>query len=204
MPGRNVIKIFEPESFYHVYNRGVDRQNIFLSAFDHAHFERLLERYLSQVPIKDGKGREYQSLCNEVELSAYCLMTNHFHMLCYQHEVDGVTMLMRRVCTAYTMYFNNKYKRRGPLFENSYRAVAVVSDAQLQHVSRYIHLNHAQFRTWPYSSLQDYLDRPRPWLSPQRVLGLFSNKAEYLDFVLDYESTQRELETNKRELADAY
>lgn len=204
MPGRNIVKIFEPESFYHVYNRGINRSEIFLEEADYEYFEWLLARCLSPEPVKDSKGREYLRLGNDLELNAYCLMPNHFHMLCYQYTLDGVTKLMRSVCAAYTMYFNKKYKRRGPLFENSYRAVEILRDGQLQHITRYIHLNHKQFRTWPYSSLADYLGDARPWISPTRILELFDNLKQYHDFVLDYEQAQRELETLKRELADAY
>src|SRR6185369_10812254 len=164
----------------------------------------LLERSLSPDPAKDPKGREYLWLGNDLELNAYCLMPNHFHLLCYQYSVDGVTKLMRGTCTAYTMYFNKKYKRRGPLFENSYRAVPILRNEQLQHISRYVHLNHKDFRRWPYSSLGDYLNSARPWVSPLRILELFDNTKQYHDFVLDYEQAQRELETLKRELADAY
>lgn len=204
MPGRNIVKLFEPESFYHIYNRGVNRAEIFLDDADYEHFEWLLERSLSPDPVKDPKGREYLWLGNDLELNAYCLMPNHFHLLCYQYSADGVTRLMRGVCTAYTMYFNKKYKRRGPLFENSYRAVPILRDGQLQHISRYIHLNHKDFRHWPHSSLDDYLHSARLWISLSRILELFDNLKQYHDFVLDYEQAQRELETLKRELADAY
>jgi len=202
MPGRNIIKIFEPESFYHIYNRGINRSEIFPDEADYFYFELLLERCLSPAPTKDPKGRDYLWLGDKLELNAYCLMPNHFHMLCYQHESDGITRFMRSICTAYTMYFNKKYKRRGPLFENSYRAVLILRDSQLLHISRYIHLNHRDFRTWKHSSLSDYLADPRPWITASRILGLFTSRAEYKQFVLDYEQAQRELESLKRELAN--
>lgn len=204
MPGRNIVKLFAPESFYHAYNRGINRAEIFLDEADYKHFEWLLARSLALDPVKDPKGREYLWLGNDLELNAYCLMPNHFHLLCYQRSVDGVTKLMRSVCTAYTMYFNKKYKRRGPLFESSYRAVPILRDGQLQHISRYIHLNHKDFRRWMHSSLDDYLNTARPWVASARILELFDNAKQYHNFVLDYEQAQRELETLKRELADAY
>lgn len=202
MPGRNIIKIYEPQSFYHVYNRGINRGKIFLANADYVYFEWLCERALSPKPIKDEKGRDHSWLRGQTELSAYCLMPNHFHMLCYQEAESGVTLLMRSVCTAYTMYFNKKYKRRGPLFENSYRAVPILRDGQLLHISRYIHLNHAQFRIWPHSSLKDYLTTPpRAWLAPERIKEFFDGRDDYVEFMLDYEQAQREAEALKRELA---
>jgi putative transposase len=204
MPGKNIIKLFEPEGSYHIYNRGINRSEIFLDAADYGYFEWLVERCLSPAPTKDPKGREYLRLDNDLELNAYCLMPNHFHLLCYQYSIDGVTKFIRSVCTAYTMYFNKKYKRRGPLFENSYRAVPILRDGQLLHISRYIHLNHKNFRTWPHSSLADYLGISRPWVTPDRIMGLFDSLKQYHKFVLDYEQAQRELESIKRELANGY
>jgi len=202
MPGRNIIKIFEPQSFYHIYNRGINKGEIFLADVDYTHFEWLCERSLCPKPVKDKKGRDHAWLRSRVEVNAYCLMPNHFHLLCYQQTVDGITLLMRSVCTAYTMYFNKKYKRRGPLFENCYRAVPILRDAQLLHISRYIHLNHAQFRAWPHSSLEDYLSfSSRTWIAPGRIKELFDGKVDYKQFMLDYEQVQREAETLKRELA---
>lgn len=205
MPGRNIVKFFDEQSFYHIYNRGINRAEIFLDEEDYTYFEWLLQRTLSSEPVKDSKGREYTWLRKEVELNCYCLMPNHFHLLCYQSAQDGVTKLMRSVCTAYTMYFNKRYKRRGPLFENSYRAVPVLRDGQLLHISRYIHLNHCQFRTWPHSSFADYLaPTSRSWLDLGKIKVLFDSQRQYRDFVLDYEQAQRELESIKSQLANAY
>lgn len=204
MPGRNIIKIFTQDSFYHIYNRGVNGQVIFKDKHDYAYFEWLLERTLSPEVAKDAKGREFTWLREELEMSAYCLMPNHFHMLVYQRDIEGVTKLMRTIATAYTMYFNKRYKRRGPLFENSYRAVPILQDSQLLHISRYIHLNHKAFRTWPHSSLKDYLtEEPRLWLETDRIAELFSCKDAYEEFVLDHEDAQRNLEKLKYELANA-
>jgi putative transposase len=205
MPGKNTIKVWLPEYYYHVYNRGWNRGAIFLDASDYEHFEYLLARTLSAKPLKDPRGRLYARLRDKVALNAYCLMPNHFHMLVYQHAEQGATKLIQSICTAYTMYFNKKYKRRGPLFENRFKAVEIHTDPQLQHITRYIHLNHRDFRVWPYSSYLDYL-RPaeaRKWLMPQPLLGLFDSIQQYETFVNDYEELQRERDMLKRELADA-
>jgi hypothetical protein len=201
MPGRNIVKYYVPQTFYHLYNRGIDRQVIFHDQADYIHFEWLLERTLSPDLSKDAKGREYTRLHGEVELNAYCLLSNHFHLLCYQEGVEGIVRLMRSVLTAYTMYYNKKYHRRGPLFENSYRAVEIIRDDQLQHITRYIHLNHREFRTWPHSSFHDYLSTTRAWILPKRILELFDDVPQYKEFVLDYEENQHELDKLKAELA---
>ena len=74
-------------------------------------------------------------------------MGNHFHLLLYQVTESGVRELMTSVLTAYTMYFNKRHKRRGPLFESTFKAVIVLEDTQLMHITRYIHLNHSHYKT---------------------------------------------------------
>jgi putative transposase len=205
MPGKNTIKDYIPDHYYHVYNRGWNRGAIFLDQEDYEQFEYLLGRALSRTPSKDSKGREYKWLRDDLDLNAYCLMPNHFHMLVYQRTEQGITKLVQSVCTAYTMYFNKRYKRRGSLFENRFKAVPIFRDNQLQHISRYIHLNHKNFRAWPHSSYGDYLNpaAAREWLAPQPILDIFDSIEQYRSFVLDYEQAQREHDILKRELADA-
>jgi putative transposase len=205
VPGKNTIKTYRSDYYYHVYNRGWNRGEIFLDTSDYEYFEYLLGRTLSPVQTKDAKGRTFTWLRDKLELNAYCLMPNHFHMLVYQYEEQGVTKLIQSVCTAYTMYFNKKHKRRGPLFENRFKAVEIVRDNQLQHITRYIHLNHRDFRIWPHSSYADYLDssRGRSWLAPQQILDIFDSTTQYQAFVLDYEAAQCERDQLKQELADA-
>ncbi len=202
MPGRNIVKNFAAFHHYHVYNRGVNKGPIFLDKTDYLYFEWLLQRTVDMSPSKDNKGREYIWLRPSVDLEAYCLMPNHFHLLLMlRASKKGAAQLIHSVATSYTMYFNKKYQRRGPLFENSYRAVLVDSDEQLQHVSRYIHLNHSKAGSWPHSSLRDFLQNSRSWIEPSLVLAQFDyDKQRYEEFVHDYEDSQREKERIKRDL----
>ncbi len=201
MPGRNIVKIFEEDSFYHVYNRGISKGEIFLTPEDYRKFEELCERALMPKPTEHQKISIYVWLGDAVEMHAYCLMPNHFHMLLYQTEVNGISRLIQSICTAYTLYFNKKYGRRGPLFEGRFRAVPIRSDGQLLHVSRYIHLNHKDFRNWRHSSYSDYLSLdPRSWLRPDRIMESFASYDDYAKFVQDYEQDQRALERIKHEM----
>lgn len=127
-------------------------------------------------------------------------MGNHFHMLFYQYDETAITRLMRSLMTAYTAYFNAKYKRRGSLFESRFKAVWVGNDAQLMHITRYIHLNHAKYATWRHSSYGDYLETPRSWIDTESILALFSSKEQYCEFVADYEEMQRERDAIKSKL----
>jgi len=128
-------------------------------------------------------------------------MGNHFHILLYQNDDEkSVTRLMTSLMTAYTAYFNKRHKRRGSLFESTYKAVLIIEDSQLMHITRYIHLNHAKYDTWPHSSYKDYLGSPREWINPQSILELFPSADAYKEFVADYESVQRERDEIKQEL----
>lgn len=205
MPGRNLTRLFVAESHYHLYNRGINKDRIFLDTDDYLYFEYLLRRHLSKEAQLDTQGRPFKHLSDEVQLEAYCLMPNHFHLLVYQHAEQGIADLMMSIGTAYTMYFNRKYQRRGPLYESSYRASLISEDAYLEHISRYIHLNPRQYKSWPYSSYHAYLsDKSREWLHPEQILGMFNSKREYRQFVSEYESAKETIDLIKSELADNY
>ena len=200
MPTKNVVKVFMPDAFYHVYNRGWNLGKIFIDEADYLYFEKLLSRHLSSSPIEDASGRSYKHFYPEVHLVAYCLMGNHFHMLFYQYDETAITRLMRSLMTAYTAYFNARHKRRGSLFESRFKAVWIENDSQLMHITRYIHLNHSSYTTWRHGSYSDYLGVSRPWVDSQHMLELFPSKEHYLEFVADYEGIQRERDTIKAEL----
>lgn len=193
--------MFVPNSYYHVYNRGWNLGNIFIDDADRYYFENLLARHLSPEQGKDDTGRLFKHFYPDVHLIAYCLMGNHFHMLFYQYDDESaITRFMTSLITAYTAYFNKRHKRRGSLFESTYKAVWIENDIQLMHITRYIHLNHSKYRTWEHSSYQDYMGICRDWIDAKSILGLFSSSAVYEEFVSDYEDEQRERDSIKREL----
>lgn len=195
MPARNVIKTYAPETYYHVYNRGVSKQAIFLDEQDYSVFLGFLKRYLSAIPERDGNRQLYQKLNQDVELLAYCLMPNHFHLFLYEKSGIGMIQLLKRVSVSYGMYFNKKYKRTGSVFQQRYRAVRISDDGQLMHISRYIHMNPKDYKRWPYSSLKYYIDTAScDWIHFKRLPVI----KDYADFLEEYESRRLEL----RELAD--
>lgn len=155
MPSRNIIKQYIENGYYHIYNRGVEKRDIFLDEQDCAVFLHYLKLYLS--PIEELKQLDlpglriqrfiYLNLSHEIVLLAFALMPNHIHLLIKQKTVDGIVKLMKRLATGYVMYFNKKYQRVGGLFQNRYKAVLIQSDPHLLHLSRYIHLNPANIDT---------------------------------------------------------
>lgn len=204
MPSRNVVKEYAPDSYYHVYNRGVNKQIIFKDDSDYVVFLSLLKKHLSKAPAIDRYGREVPHYKDEIELLAFCLLPNHFHLLVYQHDDDkAISKLLQSISTAYTMYFNRRYKRVGPLFQGTFKASRIDKDEYLQHISRYIHLNPKDYRKYEWSSLSYYLNnRQAEWLDPQRILDLFEGD-NYLQFLEDYKDYKTSLNEIKYELANS-
>jgi putative transposase len=213
MPSRNLIKIDVDNGYYHIYNRGVEKRIIFENVEDYKVFLGYLNQYLSSA--EDAKklvqkfilqGSTFQGIPHQpknyygkIELLAYCLMPNHFHLLIRQIEKGSMKSFMKAICTRYSMYFNKKYERVGPLFQGVYKAVLVENDNYLLHLSRYIHLNPAEITKnikSAYSSYEDYLGiRKTNWVKPEQILGFFkqaNNKIfkkvlTYEGFVESYE-----------------
>lgn len=142
---------FYKDNFYHVYNRGVDRRDIFMYETDYERFiYSLFECNNSNVLYNFG--RRFLSKNNElnfdqidhepiVDIVAFCLMPNHFHLLLRAVNDGTISDFMHRLGTSFTNYFNLKYERSGALFQGTFKAKLIDSDAYLMHIVRYIHLN---------------------------------------------------------------
>lgn len=205
MPHKHTVRSFIENGIYHVYNRGVEKRDIFLDEQDYAVFLHLLKYYLSPIDEKSHhpllefqnfsivRPRPLANIEKEVDLLSYCLMSNHFHLLLRQISKDGVTKLLRRISTTYSMYFNKRYKRVGYLFQGRYKAAFIDSDNYLLHVSRYIHLNPFELTrfdlvSYPYSSYPHFLGVKRAiWLKPDFILRYFDT-SKLLPFLEKYPS----------------
>ncbi|KKQ92430.1 MAG: hypothetical protein UU16_C0006G0024 [Candidatus Woesebacteria bacterium GW2011_GWA2_40_7] len=211
MPSRNSLKIYVEKGFYHIYNRGVEKRIIFEDSQDYKVFLRYIKEAFSPLEEQDLRTkyimqglslqsirRPVKSYFEKIDLIAYCLMPNHFHLLIKQKDFDSIQGLMRSLMTRYSMYFNKKYDRVGSLFQGRYKAVLVASEEYLLHLSRYIHLNPREYTDdllSAYSSYPEYLGkRQTPWIKPETVLSFFNNKVlpefkkvnSYKSFVEDY------------------
>ena len=195
MPSRNIVKMYDINSYYHVYNRGVDKRDLFIDDQDYAVFLELFKRYLGKKPGVDSRGREVVSLASGVEVVAFCLMPNHFHLLLFQIETDIVTKLLRAVCSSYVPYFNKKYKRTGALFQNCFKAIKVDNHDYLQYLTRYIHRNPHNYRDWEWSSLDYWIgNRSTDWVHPQRLNDMSAdNYLSYLQDDVDYDNSLDEI-----------
>lgn len=196
---------------YHIFNRGVNKQDIFFERSNYIHFLEAAIHYKTRSS-KFGYERGSISAINHetgsskarVEVLAYCLMPNHFHFLIKQLEDNGITDYMRRLINSYVHYVNLKQGRIGPLFAGRFKNVLVENDEQLLHVSRYIHLNPLvsgltdDLKRYHWSSYGSFVDGRGDLLcEPETILAMFKSKDDYQTFVLDQADYGKELEKIK-------
>jgi putative transposase len=191
MPSIYYHRNFKPQYFYHIFNRGAYKNNIFLDKSDYKTFIDILAYYLK---FPRARHYNYQNIVTEfkvpnlkytVHCVAYCLMPNHFHLVLKQlpnaNIKSNISNLMRRLSITYAMYFQNKYHHNGSLFESKFKNVTVDSSEQLLYLSKYIHQNPIKLvkkiADYSYSSYPAYLNKVvlPEWLHPEYVLNLQSN-----------------------------
>lgn len=186
MPSRNKVKPYTENGYYHLYNRGVDRLPIFLSEQDYAVFISYLQEYLS--PEVNTKRRYFcKNYYGQIELLAFCLMPNHFHLLIKQTGPRMIENFMRSLFVRYSGYFNKQHHRVGHLFQDIYKGVLVQQEEQLWWLSRYIHRNPLEIlkgetlQSYPYSSYRYYFDDSSPiWINPE-ILGSIKDYRSFVE-----------------------
>lgn len=163
-------------AWYHVMNRGLARRRIFSDGADRRAFLQLLEAIWRRFGV---------------EIHAYCLMDNHYHLL-VRTPAAGLGRAMRHLNGVYTQGYNRRHGRDGPLFRGRYKAVLVDAEAYWLHLSRYVHRNPLEarrvedLRAYPWSSYPCYVDGRRgcpEWLVTGEVLGGFPSRQAYRRFV---------------------
>jgi putative transposase len=214
-----------PGEYYHIYNRGAHKQNLFHDKADWHRFlfgilylqsteqfkniMRSVGRYTSEMgfPVST---EETEAVLKKrfVELVAFCIMPNHFHLIVKETEEGGIANYMHRLQQGYSKYFGNKHEHSGHVFQGTYKAVHVTDNKQLLYLSAYIHRNPHELSDWkgrefeyPWSSLQDFTKANR-WgglIVPDVIVEQFeqTKDSNYSDFVKS--STAKLL---KEELAD--
>lgn len=205
MPSKNTVKQYAEDTYYHVYNRGVAKQIIFHNADDKKHFMKIISRHLDpQNSDKRYDGVEYIKWDKQLDLLSYCLMGNHFHLLLYMRSGNtAVKQFMKSLLTAYTMYYNKKYKRVGSLFQGTFKASRIDNEAYLHDISRYIHRNPRNYESYHYSSFKNYINlKNEMWLKTERISSLFSDSKEYAKFVADFDADENDQTELKYHLAD--
>lgn len=186
MSSLNVSKNNQPDSCYYVSVKGYEEQPIFRDEADYSYFCSLFENYYSPDTSKRRTKPVKVKLNGTVQVLAYCLMPNNFHLLLHQIERDGMSKLMNGVIESYSNYFYNKYETVGPIFENCYKISNIPSDDNLLNISRDIHLTSDDWMDYPYSSIRSYLYDDAPcWVNKKRIAELYGSAEKYLQFLRD-------------------
>ncbi len=210
--------------YYHIYNRGVDKRDVFLDNKDYLRFltsvrefnqkeaiGSLYEKYLRDKKANHKNGGSTSIMEVEppflsqklVEIICYCFNPNHYHFILRQLQEKGVEMFMHRLGTSYTMYFNKKNNRSGSLFQGRYKSIHIDSNEYLLHLSVYVNSNHTihnyKEKEWSYSSYLDYTGKRYGKLCAKgAILGQFDNNPlEYEKFMqnnINYFREKKELE----------
>ncbi len=207
--------------YYHLYNRGIDKRVIFKLKRDYERFMMLL--YLANsndsFRLDDILNKEHKTFSEVlilergeplVSIGAWCLMTNHFHLLIRQEIDGGITKFMRKLGVGYSMFFNIKYQRTGSLFGGLFKSKLIgTDDNYMRQLLGYIHINplEIEFPEWKnqikkssvdmkkflesyrYSSYQDYLGKDRVEkniINPKAFPEYFENSKKFEDFVDNY------------------
>lgn len=134
-------------SIYHIYNRGVEKRQLFMDEQDYLRFIKCLCLFNDSKPILNAEYK-FKNLDDAaanrnmlVDILAFCLMPNHFHLLLRQRAKNGITKFMKKSCIGYANYFNIKHERVGGLFQGRFKSVLIQHDSQFGYISYYIHLN---------------------------------------------------------------
>ena len=180
---------FEVGGIYHIYNRGVEKREVFTNKNDYERFVALLYLCNNSNAIDMSRYFRGDKSLSEimgatrgeqlVDIGSYCLMPNHFHLLLHERKEGGISAFMQKLSTAYSMYFNKRYKRSGALFEGRFKGRAVKNEQYLQHLFGYIHLNPIKLYDpeWKEEGIKD-VEGARDFLNTYQY-------SSYLDFVGD-------------------
>ena len=211
---------FTVGEYHHVFNRGNSKQEIFLDDEDRDRFLKIL--YLcnskNRIDFRDDIVKrkidawDFERGDTIVSIGAWVLMPNHFHLyLVIQPDArrpadNNISDFMHRVMTAYSKYFNAKYKRTGSLFEGKFKSVHIDNDNQAKYLFSYIHLNPLKLidskwkedgikdknkaleflNSYKWSSYQDYLLNVR---SENKIL----NREHFPDYFSTKELFKKEI-----------
>lgn len=202
--------------YYHVYNRGIEKRDIFLDGRDYSRFVHDLFEFNDSNPALDyrllqklrggivspAERKQY------VDILSWCLMPNHFHFLVRQCVNRGVSDFLQKIGTGFTTYFNKRYERDGRLFQGPFKARHIDNDSYLLHISRYIHLNPLDLfqPNWKDDGIQDWYSTHqsleqyrwssyRDWVGIKNFpsvmnlslrTGLFKDEVDYKQFIQEW------------------
>ncbi len=214
---------FAPDEYFHIYNRGAHKADIFLDDADYRRFVSLLYVanntevvHLSNFDRSRDRNELFAISKPErlVDIGAYCLMPNHFHLLVRSRSDTGVSIFMKKLLTGYSMFFNKKHEHPGTVFSGRFKAQHANDDRYLKYLFAYIHLNPLSvrfvdwkkkgignkkvardfLRSYAYSSYLDYTGVQRPQssiLTTEEFPKYFKHTKDFSEFLDDWLAMSR-------------
>lgn len=177
-------------NYYHLYNRGNNKQLIFKTEENYHYLEKLIE---------------INSKRFHIAVIAYCLMPNHYHFLLRQDRETQISRFIQSTFQSYTQAVNKVWERTGKLFENAVRAKLINEDSYLVHLCRYIHLNPVEAglvanpANWLYSNYLQCIGEKESNIQAQDFFNnWFESGDEYREFVEQYAEEQKRYKNIER------
>jgi len=200
---RRDYKEFSKGGIYHIYNRGVNKMNIFEKEYDFKVFlfrlkENLFPDKLNRPNLSKSEKRRKPLPPGSFDLISYCLMPNHFHLLIQQKTDLPITKFVSKICTGYSKYFNKEYERIGAVFQDQFKAVLIENNEQLLWTSFYIHKNPLEAKlvkfldNYKWSSYLEYFDfkENNGLCNKDIILEQFNTPRQYLEYFKNEENNQ--------------
>ena len=170
--------LYEEGGFYHLYNRGCNKELIFKEKSD---YENLIQKIIKS------------DFNNFLNIISYCLMPNHYHFLLHQKTEKSISDWIRHIFNGYTQYFNHKYSRSGTLFEVRVKSKIITDEKYLVRLSLYIHHNPvaanlvSKPEDWEFSNYRDWIGLINSKLYDYKFIrDNFDSNNDYFEIMKDY------------------
>lgn len=158
------LEILEEDKIYHIYNKGINGETIFISEENKKYFLKLYLKYNQNI----------------VDTFAYCLMDNHFHFVIWVNNEKEITQALSNFFNAYTKAFNKQQNRTGSLFEKHFKRIQIKNEEYLKNIIQYVHLNpkhhlDINYKNFIFSSYQTFLSDKPTNLLRNEIISWFEN-----------------------------
>ncbi|RYF26826.1 MAG: transposase [Flavobacteriales bacterium] len=176
----------QDNSYYHIYNRGNNKENIFFEDENYRYFLRQFAKYLNQ----------------SCEVYAYCLMPNHFHFFIKVIDKMNFDKGIKNFFISYSKSINKTYGRVGSLFQGRFKAIEIDSDSYFTRIVTYIHQNPLtaglveKLEEYPYSSYRTYISEKKTLINRLEVISWFGGMKEFIANRANFTNTYEVLKTS--------